>query len=338
MEHAAVDQRRRVLEADQRGELAGLVELPGDLLNLLPRALGQLLAVDALLVADVEPRWRPLRQTERKPVERSPCLRCGCLRRTPTNTAGAPVGRRRSRDLEPFGVVGHRGEVERSAQLLGGAPEEGHRLAARELVGIAGREPVAEHVAVDRVRSMDVEVAEIGVALRIARNRRLGRLRLRRRPPFRPLLLGAAREREHHGQRRLHRMNRVKDPPWGPAGARSLARIGAGRCHRPQAIRSSPRRARRARPRRRNRWRRRGRVAPSGAGAAPPAGGQPARRRAGRARPRRRRPVPSSTPTLKRNSASGMSPGGSPTSDSAPAKPRPCSRPNAKDTSQGAAR
>ena len=44
---------------------------------------------------------------------------------------------------------------------------------------------------------------------------------------------------------------------------------------------------------------------------------------------------PSSMPTLKANSASGISPWGSPTSASAPAKPRPWSNPNPPATSQG---
>ena len=47
---------------------------------------------------------------------------------------------------------------------------------------------------------------------------------------------------------------------------------------------------------------------------------------------------PISTPTLKLNSASGMSSCGRPISDNAPAKPKPCSRPNVKATTHGAAR
>ena len=44
---------------------------------------------------------------------------------------------------------------------------------------------------------------------------------------------------------------------------------------------------------------------------------------------------PISTPTLNVNNASGMSPRGRPISESAPAKPKPCRRPNENATSQG---
>ena len=118
MEHAAVDQRRRVLEADERGELAGLVELLGDLLDLLPRALRRLLAVDVLGVADVEARRRALRQPDE-----------GLTEDLHVAVADAFAERRRvlrvllvvdadRHDLETLGVIGDRGEVERRAQLL----------------------------------------------------------------------------------------------------------------------------------------------------------------------------------------------------------------------------
>ena len=48
-----------------------------------------------------------------------------------------------------------------------------------------------------------------------------------------------------------------------------------------------------------------------------------------------KRSCPSSTPTLKNSSATGIAWSGRPTSLSAPAKPRPCSRPKAKATSHG---
>ena len=44
---------------------------------------------------------------------------------------------------------------------------------------------------------------------------------------------------------------------------------------------------------------------------------------------------PISTPTLKSNSAKGILSLGNPTSASAPAKPKPCNKPNVKATSQG---
>ena len=44
---------------------------------------------------------------------------------------------------------------------------------------------------------------------------------------------------------------------------------------------------------------------------------------------------PISTPTLNANNASGMSPRGKPMSESAPAKPKPCRRPNENATNQG---
>src|SRR5262249_15520194 len=47
------------------------------------------------------------------------------------------------------------------------------------------------------------------------------------------------------------------------------------------------------------------------------------------------RSCPISTPALKPSSASGISPGGSPISASAPAKPNPCRSPNANATAQG---
>ena len=198
MEHAAVDQRRRVLEADERGELAGLVELPGDLLDLLPGALGRLLAVDALLVADVEPRRRPLRQTSESLLKDLHVSAADAFAERATNSAAdSGLSTQMAMTSRPFGVIGHRGEVERRAQLLAGAAEERHRLAARELVGVARREPVAEDVAVDRERSVNVEVAEVGVALGIARHVGLlgrRRPRLTVRLVLGLLLVRAARE------------------------------------------------------------------------------------------------------------------------------------------------
>ena len=51
--------------------------------------------------------------------------------------------------------------------------------------------------------------------------------------------------------------------------------------------------------------------------------------------PAMKRSCPSSTPILKNSSATGIAWPGRPTSLNAPAKPRPCSRPNAKATSHG---
>ena len=70
---------------------------------------------------------------------------------------------------------------------------------------------------------------------------------------------------------------------------------------------------------------------------------RPGRQRSGSRRARRasdstaamKASCPSSTPTLKANSASGISPCGRPTSASAPAKPSPCSRPKLNATSHG---
>ena len=45
---------------------------------------------------------------------------------------------------------------------------------------------------------------------------------------------------------------------------------------------------------------------------------------------------PTSTPTLKKSSARGISVCGSPISESAPANPKPCSKPKLRATSQGA--
>ena len=197
MEHAAVDQGRRVLEADERGELAGLVELLGDLLDLLPRALRRLLAVDALPVADLEARRRALRQPdERLTEDLHVAVADAFAERRRVLRVPLLVDAERE-DLETFGVIGDRREVERGAQLLTGAAVQRDGLAARELVGVTGREPVAEDVAVDRIRGVHVEVAEVGVTLGVARNRRSvgvasavdGRF-------FGRLLLGAAGERE----------------------------------------------------------------------------------------------------------------------------------------------
>ncbi len=75
---------------------------------------------------------------------------------------------------EGVGVIRDRGEVERTPDLHLARPasllvegREHARLAAREAVGVLGREPRVEDVGIHRVRGVDVEIAPVHVLLGI---------------------------------------------------------------------------------------------------------------------------------------------------------------------------
>ena len=177
--HVAVVRHRGPLVGAERGELAGLVLLVGDLHVLLPHGGRDL---------RVHQRLHRRARIELEQVGEDPVLLflAGRVLHDHRLRRGqrAHVGPRRVGllgDADVLRVVGHAHEVERGVDL----DVEAHRvldgLALRVLVGV-GRagDAVAHHPGIDRPAGVKVRLAEVGVALRV-RLRRSGRCRSRLR-------------------------------------------------------------------------------------------------------------------------------------------------------------
>ena len=192
--HVAVVRHRGPLVGAERGELAGLVLLVGDLHVLLPHR-GRDLRVHQRLHRRARIELEQVGEDPVLLVLAGRVLHDHRLRRGQR----AHVGPRRVGllgDADVLRVIGHAHEVERRVDL----DVEAHRvldgLALRVLVGV-GRagDAVAHHPGIDRPAGVKVRLAEVRIALRVRlcrRRRCRSRLERGRGPPRRRLLRRAS--------------------------------------------------------------------------------------------------------------------------------------------------
>ena len=162
---AVVAEHRRELVADQRRELARVVEFPGDGLDALPGHVGVSNArVDVGAkhgVGRLRPSLGSCDQRSKDIV--APSLRTHdltCIR----IILGAVLVSARGDGIESFRVVGNGGEIERRRKLGDHAVTDFHCLAANEAVRVARPDAVPVAVSVRRPTRMHVQIAEIDVS------------------------------------------------------------------------------------------------------------------------------------------------------------------------------
>ena len=241
-----------------------------------------------------------------------------------------PANRSRE-EAHVVGMVGDDEEVERTRELRRLAGGGGDLLALGEAVGVARPEPGAERAGIEGERGVQVRVAEErpgreSCARHRANRRRFGRelsasLGRGCRRPARRLPSRRARRGQQAGERPAARDDipiMASSPCISALPPRISSKSGDTLDHpehRDAADRVRRHQLRPARPQRAD---------------------APDQRNQAQAPRPRTAAGPASTPRLKNSSATGICPAGKPISLNAPAKPKPCSSPNAKATSQGA--